>query len=146
MTPPPLCKFWQIAGGCRIKTSCSRPPRGLGSQAGGTSLGFITLFSVSGGPTRFSKQQAQAKWAKHHNSIVVLWIRLNFWWMIPMGVKNHHTKYEPKTQRRWPGTHVASGRPPFHKLQFRAKNSICCPELPKNVFKTAKGREMVATL
>ena len=36
---------------------------------------------------------------KNQNSIVVLWIWLKFWWMIPMGVRDNHTKYEPETQR-----------------------------------------------
>ena len=53
---------------------------------------------------------------KNQNSVVVLRIRLKFWWMIPMGVGDNHTKYEPETQRWRPGTGVA-------KLQFRAKNS-----------------------
>ena len=60
---------------------------------------------------------------KNQNSIVVLQIRVKFWWMIPMGVKYNHTKFEQKTQRWRPGTGFASGGPQFQKLQFRAKNS-----------------------
>ena len=60
---------------------------------------------------------------KNQNSVVVLRIRLKFWWMIPMGVRDNPTKYEPETQRWRPGTGVASGGPQFQKLQFRAKNS-----------------------
>ena len=60
---------------------------------------------------------------KNKISAVVLRIRLKFWRMIPMGVRNNHTKYEPKSQRWRPGTGVASGRSQFQKLQFRAKNS-----------------------
>ena len=30
--------------------------------------------------------------AKNQNSVVVLQIRVKFWWMIPMGVKYNHTK------------------------------------------------------
>ena len=74
-----------------------------------------------------SKQQQAAsstrEMGKNQNSVVVLRIRLKFWWMIPMGVRDNHTKYEPKTQRWRPGTGVASGGPQFQKLQFRAKNS-----------------------
>ena len=33
---------------------------------------------------------------KNQNSVVVLQIRLKFWWMIPMGVRDNHTKYEPE--------------------------------------------------
>ena len=60
---------------------------------------------------------------KNHNSVMVLWILVKFWWMIPMGVKYNHTKFEQKTQRWRPGTGFPSGRPQFQKLQFRAKNS-----------------------
>ena len=31
---------------------------------------------------------------KNQDSVVVLQIRLKFWWMIPMGVKYNHTKFE----------------------------------------------------
>ena len=60
---------------------------------------------------------------KNQNSIVVLQIRVKFWWMIPMGVKYNHTKFERETQRWWPGTGFASGGPQFKKPQFRAKSS-----------------------
>ena len=56
-------------------------------------------------------------------SVVVLWIWLKFWCMIPMGVKYNHTKFEAETQRWRPGTGFASGGPQFQKLQCRAKNS-----------------------
>ena len=61
--------------------------------------------------------------AKNHNSVVVLRIRTKFWWMIPMGVKYNHTKFELEAQRWRPGTGFTSGGPRFQKLQFRAKNS-----------------------
>ena len=61
---------------------------------------------------------------QNQNSVVVLWIRVKFWWMIPMGVKYNHTKFEQETRRWWPGTGSASGGPQFQKLQFRAKNSL----------------------
>ena len=60
---------------------------------------------------------------QNQNSVVVLRIQLKFWWMIPMGVRDNHTKYEPETQRWRPGAGVASGGPQFQKLQFGAKNS-----------------------
>ena len=60
---------------------------------------------------------------KNRNSVVVLWIGVKFWWMIPMGVNYNHTKFEHGTRRWWPGTGSASGGPQFQKLQFRAKNS-----------------------
>ena len=60
---------------------------------------------------------------KNQNSVVVLWIRVKFWCMIPMGVKYNHTKFERETRRWRPGTGFASGGPQFQKLQFRAKNS-----------------------
>ena len=37
---------------------------------------------------------------ENQNSVVVLWIWLKFWCMIPMGVKYNHTKFERET-RRW---------------------------------------------
>ena len=40
---------------------------------------------------------------KNQTSVVVLHIRLKFWWMIPMGVRDNHTKFEPETQRWRPG-------------------------------------------
>ena len=58
---------------------------------------------------------------KNQNSVVVLHIRLKFWWMIPMGVKYNHTKFEQENQRWRPGMGVASGGHRFQKLQFRAK-------------------------
>ena len=58
---------------------------------------------------------------KNQKSVVVLWIWLKFWCMIPMGVKYNHTKFEQKTQRWRPGTGFAGGGPQFQKLQFRAK-------------------------
>ena len=61
--------------------------------------------------------------AKNQNSVVVLQIRLKFWWMIPMGVKHNHTKFEQETQRWRPGKGFPSGGPQFQKLQFKAKNS-----------------------
>ena len=60
---------------------------------------------------------------KNQTSVVVLRIRLKFWWMIPTGVMYNHTKYEPENQRWRPGTGFASGGPQLQKLQFRAKNS-----------------------
>ena len=80
------------------------------------------------------------------NSVVVLWIRVKFWWMIPMGVKYNHTKFEQETQRWWPGTGSASGGPPFQKLQFGAKNSHFWAEKALNTFKMAKRRETVGAL
>ena len=67
---------------------------------------------------------------KNQNSVVVLRIWLKFWWMIPMGVRDNHTKFEPETQRWWPGTAVASGGPQFQKLQFGAKTAIFGPKKP----------------
>ena len=61
---------------------------------------------------------------KKHNSVKVLQSRPKFWWMLPMGVRDNHTKYEPETQRWQPGTGVARAGPPFQNLQFRAKISL----------------------
>ena len=48
---------------------------------------------------------------ENQNSVVVLQIRLKFWWMMPMGVMYNHTKFEQETQRWWLGTGFTSGRP-----------------------------------
>ena len=61
---------------------------------------------------------------KNQISVVVLRIRVKFWWMIPMGVKYNHTKFEQETQRWRPGTGFASGGPQFQNLQFRALEHI----------------------
>ena len=36
---------------------------------------------------------------QNQNSVVVLWIPVKLWWMIPMGVKYNHRKFEQETQR-----------------------------------------------
>ena len=41
-----------------------------------------------------------------------------------MGVRDNHTKYEPKSQQWRPGTGVASAAPPFRNPQFRGKISL----------------------
>ena len=61
---------------------------------------------------------------QHHNSIVVLEIRPKFWWMLPVGVKDNNTKYEPETQRWRPGTGIARARPRFQNVKFVAKTSL----------------------
>ena len=83
---------------------------------------------------------------KNQISVVVRQIRVKIWWMIPMGVKYNHTKFEQETERWRPGTGFASGGPQFQKLQFRAKNAIFGPKMPWNTFKTAKRRETMGTL
>ena len=88
--------------------------------------------------SRFCKQQAAAtttsthEMGKTHNSVAVLWIRLKFWWMIPLGVKNHRTNFEPKTQGWRRGTGVVSGGPRFQELQVRPQNSPKSPPRPSN--------------
>ena len=76
---------------------------------------------------------------ENHSSIVVLHIPPKFWWMLPMGVRDNHTKYEPKTQRWRPGTGDASAGPPFQNLQFRAKISAF---LPKPALEPAENGQM----
>ena len=47
-----------------------------------------------------SKQASSTReMGKNQNSVVVLQIRLKFWWMIPMHVKYNHTKFEQETQQ-----------------------------------------------
>ena len=60
---------------------------------------------------------------ENQNSAVVLQIPVEYWWMIPSGLKYKHTVFEPETQRWRPGTGFAGGGPQFQKLQFWAKYS-----------------------
>ena len=46
---------------------------------------------------------------KNQNSAVLVWIWLELSWMIPMGVRDNHTKWEPKTRRWRPETAFAIG-------------------------------------
>ena len=65
-----------------------------------------------------SKQQARSstrKMGKNQTSVVVLQIQVKFLWVIPMGVKYNHTKFEQETQRWRPGTGFASGGPEISK-------------------------------
>ena len=57
-----------------------------------------------------------------------------------MGVRDHHTKYEPKTQWWRPGTGVANAGPPFQNLQFRAKTSLFF--LPKTTVELAANGQL----
>ena len=59
---------------------------------------------------------------KNRSSVVVLLIRPKFWWMLPMGVRDNHTKYEAKTQGRWSRTGVTRGGSPFQNLWTMANN------------------------
>ena len=61
---------------------------------------------------------------ENQNSVVVLRIRLKFWWMIPMGVKYNHTEFEQETQRWRPGTGFASGGPGFQNLSKMARKCL----------------------
>ena len=76
---------------------------------------------------------------KNHSSVVVLRIRPKFWCILPMGVRDNHTKYKPKSQRRRPETGVASAGLPFQNLQFRAKISLF---LRKTALEPAKNGQM----
>ena len=60
----------------------------------------------------------------NQNSVVVLRIRLKFWWMIPMGVKYNHTAFEQETQRWRPGTDLQVADPGFK----------ICQKWPENAF------------
>ena len=59
--------------------------------------------------------------------------------MLPMGVGDNHTKYEPETQRWRPGTGAASAGPPLQNLRFRAKISLF---LPKTALEPAENGQM----
>ena len=101
-------------------------------RAGGSCPPFLVsrvdlpCLAAAAASKQASKQQARynaREMGKNQNSAVVLWIRVKFCRMIPMGVKYNHTKIEQETRRWQPGTGFATGRPHFQKLQFRAKSS-----------------------
>ena len=88
-----------------MPTATNQGPRGDG-------VNLQAVFTLSAAAS--SKQQAASstrEMGKNQNSVVVLRIQLKFWWMIPMGVRDNHTKYEQETQRWRPGTGVTSGGP-----------------------------------
>ena len=60
----------------------------------------------------------------NENSVVVLQIRLKFWWMIPMGVKYNHTEFEQETQLWRPATGFANGGPRFQNLSKMARECL----------------------
>ena len=62
---------------------------------------------------------------KNHSSIVVLRIWPIFLWMVPIGVRDNHTQYEPKTKHWRPGTAIASAGALIQNLQFSAKTGLC---------------------
>ena len=55
---------------------------------------------------------------KNNSPVVVLQIQPKFWWMLRMGVRDNHTKYEPQTQQSQPRAAVASTGDPFPNLLF----------------------------
>ena len=61
---------------------------------------------------------------KNQKSVVVFWIWMKFWYMIPMGVKYNHTKCDRETRRWRPATGFASGRPPFQNLTKMARKCL----------------------
>ena len=77
-----------------------------------------------------SSEQAASthEMGKNQSSVVVLPIQPKFSWMLPIGVRDNHTKYEPETQWWRPRTGVASAGPPVQNLQFRAKINLCLPK------------------
>ena len=84
---------------------------------------------------------------KNQNSVVVLHIRLKFWWMIPMGVKYNHTNSLSKKLNgggRERDSQVADLS--FKKCSLGLKTAIFGPKKPWNTFKAAKRRETVGTL
>ena len=91
----------------------------------------------------FGKQATSTReMGGNNSSVVVLRIQPQFWWMLPMGMmgmRDNHTKYEPKTQRWRAGTSVASGRPPLRNLHFRAKISLF---LPKTTLEPAENGQL----
>ena len=78
---------------------------------------------------------------KNHSSIVVFWILPKFCWMLPMGVRDNHTKYEPNglrqaasgSPKRWVPKWVNEVRQVEKKSSF-FKNDPGPHGMPKQVF------------
>ena len=68
---------------------------------------------------------------QNQNSVVVLWIWLKFWWMIPMGGGRERDSQVADLS--------------FKNCSLRPKTVIFGPKKPWNTFKTAKPRETVGT-
>ena len=60
---------------------------------------------------------------KNQNSVVGVQIRVKFWWMIPMGVKYNHTKFEQGTQRWRPERDLQVADLAFKNCTLGPKNS-----------------------
>ena len=75
---------------------------------------------------------------ENHIYVVVLRIQPKFWWMVSMGVRDNHTKYEPQTQRWPPGMGVASSGFRFKICNLGPKSAFFCSKPPYNLLKTAK--------
>ena len=83
---------------------------------------------------------------KNQNSVVVLQIRLKFWWMIPMGVSTIIQSLSKKLNggSRERDSHVTDLG--FTSCSLGPKTAIFGPKKPWNTLQTAKRKEMVGTL
>ena len=75
---------------------------------------------------------------KNQNSAVVLQIPVKFWWMIPMGVKYKHTRFEQETQRWRPGRDSQVADLSFKNCSLGRNTAIFGPKKPWNTFTKAK--------
>ena len=75
---------------------------------------------------------------KSHSSVLVLRIWPKFWWMVPIGVRDNHTKYEPKAERWRPAIGVAGAGPPLKICNSGAKTAFFGPNPPQKLPKIAK--------
>ena len=83
-------------------TSQMRPRKGLSAsplvRLHGWTLGWPHVYPLGvwwiGVRCMFTELEMERKMDKNHNSVVVLRIPPRLWWMMLMGVKDNHTKYE----------------------------------------------------
>ena len=66
----------------------------------------------------------------NQTSVVLLEIHVKFWWMIPMGVKYNHTKFEQATQRWRPGRDSQVADLSFKNCSLGPKIAIFGPKQP----------------
>ena len=63
---------------------------------------------------------------KKYNSVVVLWILPQFWWMIPRGVRETHTKFRARTSFWAQNTAKATLKSTLFAYFFKLNLPVLC--------------------
>ena len=67
---------------------------------------------------------------KNQNSVMVLWIWLKFWWIIPMRVRDNHTKCEQELNGGGREQLSQVADPGFKNCSLGRKTAIFGPKKP----------------